>query len=58
MSLMEKSRELFKLLNLETGNQIEGAVSLTATDLPTGWSVAQSDGPSLLVKQPPGDFLV
>ena len=43
------------------------AASLTATDRPTGrrtivpcylsiaeWSYAQSDGPSLLVKQPPG----
>ena len=45
---------------------VQGGVSLTATDRPTGvgpfcrwtnniggWSVAQSDSPSLLVKQPP-----
>ena len=46
-------------------------VSLTATDRSTGWrtillwtnspgrwSIAQSDGPSLLVKQPPGSSMV
>ena len=50
-----------------SGTGLQGSVSLTATDCPTGrqtillwtnnmggWSVARSDGPSLLVKQAPG----